>query len=107
VHIGDIDVQAVAEVVDAHENTTGSVTAVSDAAAVDGLLRDVRNQLGGLDVLVNNAGIGGPTAPAEDLALTTGAPWSTSTCTAPSSSPKAPSRCSRSPTPPPLSPCPR
>jgi NAD(P)-dependent dehydrogenase (short-subunit alcohol dehydrogenase family) len=68
-HIGDIDAQAVAEVVDAHENITGSVTDVSDAAAVDGLLRDVRDRLGGLDVLVNNAGIGGPTAPAEDLAF--------------------------------------
>ncbi|MGA9519937.1 MAG: SDR family oxidoreductase, partial [Myxococcaceae bacterium] len=32
-------------------------------AAVDALFDDVRAQLGGLDVLVNNAGIAGPTVP--------------------------------------------
>ena len=32
-------------------------------------VRDVQRQLGGLDALVNNAGIAGPTAPCEDVAL--------------------------------------
>ena len=37
--------------------------------AVDRLFDDVRSKLGGLDVLVNNAGIAGPTGKIEDLSL--------------------------------------
>lgn len=69
VHIADIDAEAVASVTGGHENITGSVTDVSDPAAVDALFADVRRELGGLDVLVNNAGISGPTAPAEELSF--------------------------------------
>jgi NAD(P)-dependent dehydrogenase (short-subunit alcohol dehydrogenase family) len=67
VHIADINAEAVATTVASHENITGSVTDVSDAASVDELFSDVQGQLGGLDVLVNMAGIGGPTTPAADL----------------------------------------
>lgn len=42
---------------------------VSSEADVDRLFADVRKQLGGLDVLVNNAGIAGPTGRIEDLSL--------------------------------------
>lgn len=44
-----------------------AVSDVSDEAQVRELMEDVRNRLGGLDVLVNNAGIAGPTGPIETL----------------------------------------
>jgi NAD(P)-dependent dehydrogenase (short-subunit alcohol dehydrogenase family) len=69
VHIADINADAVAAAVDSDDNITGSVTDVSDSAAVDALLQDVRRELGGLDVLVNNAGISGPTTPAAELSF--------------------------------------
>ena len=40
---------------------------VSDSAAVERTITSALAQLGGLDVLVNNAGIGGATAPLEEL----------------------------------------
>lgn len=40
-----------------------SVVDVTDADAVDGAARDVARQFGGIDILVANAGIAGPTAP--------------------------------------------
>ena len=52
-------------VTDELENVTGSLTDVRDREAVDELFADVHQQLGGLDVLVDNAGIAGPTAPVE------------------------------------------
>jgi len=44
-----------------------TVTDVSDVAQVDRLFDAVRKSLGGLDVLVNNAGIAGPTGRIEDI----------------------------------------
>jgi NAD(P)-dependent dehydrogenase (short-subunit alcohol dehydrogenase family) len=40
---------------------------VSDLEQVDRLFADVRKHLGGLDVLVNNAGIAGPTGKVEEI----------------------------------------
>ncbi|MEV7647033.1 SDR family oxidoreductase [Arthrobacter sp. NPDC089319] len=66
VHIADINAEAVAAVTGAFENITGTVGDVSKPADVDALFEDIKKELGGLDVLVNNAGIAGPTAPVED-----------------------------------------
>jgi NAD(P)-dependent dehydrogenase (short-subunit alcohol dehydrogenase family) len=63
VHVADIDAAAVAAVTAEQEHVSGSVTDVGDPGAVKRLFEDVRTNLGGLDVLVNNAGIAGPTAP--------------------------------------------
>lgn len=42
---------------------------VGDAGALQGFLAEAIGALGGLDCLVNNAGIAGPTAPVEDIDL--------------------------------------
>jgi NAD(P)-dependent dehydrogenase (short-subunit alcohol dehydrogenase family) len=42
---------------------------VSDLRQVDQLFADARARLGGLDVLVNNAGIAGPTGKIEDISI--------------------------------------
>lgn len=69
VHIADVDAQAVKQAVTTHPHLTGSVTDVSDAGSVDALFGDIERELGGLDVLVNMAGISGPTMPSEQLPL--------------------------------------
>jgi NAD(P)-dependent dehydrogenase (short-subunit alcohol dehydrogenase family) len=40
---------------------------IGDRADVTAMVADAAARLGGLDVLINNAGIGGPTAPVQDL----------------------------------------
>ncbi|WP_167043189.1 SDR family oxidoreductase [Salinibacterium sp. ZJ454] len=66
VHIADINEEAVRAITAEHENVTGSITNVSDPASVAALFEDVQRELGGLDVLINNAGIAGPTSPVEE-----------------------------------------
>src|SRR5262245_37257672 len=47
---------------------SGSVADVSNVQQVERIFHDVRQSLGGLDVMVNNAGIAGPTCAVEDIA---------------------------------------
>jgi NAD(P)-dependent dehydrogenase (short-subunit alcohol dehydrogenase family) len=68
VHIADRDAAAVARAVETHPGLTASIVDIRDAAANARLMDDVRRTLGGLDVLVNNAGIPGPTTSVEDYA---------------------------------------
>lgn len=71
VHIADVNAEAVAAIVAENENITGSVGDISNAADLDVLFKDVAEQLGGLDVLINNAGIAGATAPATEYPIDT------------------------------------
>jgi len=68
VHICDVARPALDETVRAL-GLTGSLCDVSSLQQVDFLFSDVRKHLGGLDVLVNNAGIAGPTGKVEDIAV--------------------------------------
>ncbi|HEX4010673.1 MAG TPA: SDR family oxidoreductase [Solirubrobacteraceae bacterium] len=67
VHIADTDAEGVAAVAAGGDAITGSVCDISDPASVDALFADVEGALGGLDVLINNAGAFGSTAPAHEL----------------------------------------
>jgi len=69
VHVCDVDARALDALAATDPALSCSVCDVSDAHAVAGLFRTVTGTLGGLDALVNNAGIAGPTAACEDVAL--------------------------------------
>ena len=65
VHVCDIDASAVRAASD--ERLAATEVDVSDPAALDRWIDDTLEGLGGLDVLLNNAGIAGPTALVEDI----------------------------------------
>ena len=67
VHVCDVDEAALAAARRDDPGVGTTVADVSDEAAVDRLFDDVKAGFGGLDVLVNNAGIAGPTAAIEDI----------------------------------------
>ena len=67
VHICDVDGAHLAKA--AAGGLSHSVCDVSDPKAVTQLFDTVKAKLGGLDVLVNNAGIAGPTAPCVEVKL--------------------------------------
>jgi len=66
-HICDISEEALNACATAHPDWGTSVCDVSSEAQVAQLFEDVSNEMGGLDVLVNNAGIAGPTGNIENL----------------------------------------
>lgn len=66
VHIFDIDQHALNNALGTWTNLTGSVGDVTSADDVAKLVQTLNDAWGGLDVLVNNAGIAGPTAPVEE-----------------------------------------
>ena len=67
VHLCDVDPEALAAIRQAQPNVGATAADVADEAQVDQLFQEVQDRLGGLDVLVNNAGIAGPTAPIEQI----------------------------------------
>ena len=66
-HVCDVDGAALADFLATHPDATGTVADVSDARDVSAVFRDLQSNHGGLDVLVNNAGIAGPTAAVDDI----------------------------------------
>jgi len=68
VSICDVDAAAVRAATDGDPERHGVVGNVADAGDTERWVGDVVNLWGGLDVLVNNAGIAGPTALVEDVA---------------------------------------
>ncbi len=67
VHVCDVDTSALAELKTSDPMLTQTVCDVSDRAAVKSLFAEATIVLGGLDVLVNNAGIAGPTAKVDEM----------------------------------------
>src|SRR5215471_1008441 len=67
VHLCDASSELLAQALRQQPEMSGSVADVADPQHVDLVFDDVRQSLGGLDVLVNNAGIAGPTAAVEDI----------------------------------------
>ena len=67
VHICDVDEQSLKKVKTELAAISQSVADVAKVGDVVRLFEDVKRHLGGLDVLVNNAGIAGPTAKVEDI----------------------------------------
>ena len=69
VHLCDIDQGGLKALQMAAPPISTTVADVADPAQVDQLFVEATAQLGGLDILINNAGIAGPTGPVETLEL--------------------------------------
>lgn len=67
VHVCDVDVDALAALAASDQQVTASRCDVADRAQVAALFEEALKALGGLDVLVNNAGIAGPTGRIEEI----------------------------------------
>jgi NAD(P)-dependent dehydrogenase (short-subunit alcohol dehydrogenase family) len=72
VHVCDSSQQAIDALNEVEQSAemnaiTSTLADVSDRAAVDRVFDDVDAQLGGLDVLINNAGIAGPTGGIDEM----------------------------------------
>ena len=67
VHTCDVDETALAALASSDPAVTQSKCDVSDRTVVRKLFEDAAARLGGLDVLVNNAGIAGPTSKVEEM----------------------------------------
>lgn len=67
VHVCDIDEAAISDFLKTNSKASVTKADISDVAQVDQVFDDLQARYGQLDVLVNNAGIAGPTAPVEDI----------------------------------------
>jgi NAD(P)-dependent dehydrogenase (short-subunit alcohol dehydrogenase family) len=69
VHICDVNEEALEIFRDDFPDIAASHVNVRNEGEVDGWFDEALEDLGGLDVMVNNAGIKGPTAPVDDIEL--------------------------------------
>ena len=67
VHTCDVDPTALSALAASDPAIASTLCDVSDRSAVDNLFAEALEGLGGLDVLVNNAGIAGPTSRIEEM----------------------------------------
>jgi NAD(P)-dependent dehydrogenase (short-subunit alcohol dehydrogenase family) len=67
VHTCDIDREALGRLAELAPGATWSVCDVSDRAQVAAMVGDAVRELGGIDCLVNNAGIAGPTGRVDEI----------------------------------------
>jgi NAD(P)-dependent dehydrogenase (short-subunit alcohol dehydrogenase family) len=67
VHVCDVNPDAVERVTRDNPAITATVCDISDRDAVERFVDEAVDSLGGIDVLVNNAGIAGPTTSVENL----------------------------------------
>ncbi|WPO41180.1 SDR family oxidoreductase [Tardiphaga sp. 42S5] len=67
VHVCDVDQAALAALTASAPAITQTQCDVADRASVQRLFDEATAKLGGLDVLINNAGIAGPTAKVEEM----------------------------------------
>jgi len=68
VHVCDSSAENIKSFLDDHPRATATHANVADAESVDGVFADLDKLHGGLNILINNAGIAGPTAAVEDVA---------------------------------------
>ncbi|WP_246682882.1 MULTISPECIES: SDR family oxidoreductase [unclassified Mesorhizobium] len=69
VHVCDVDERALHNVTKTHPQVSGKKVDLSDEKAINAWFDDALRDLGGLDVLINNAGTKGPTGYVEELKL--------------------------------------
>ena len=67
VHVCDVDAEAIAALARTDPAISASLCDVTDRKAVAGLFETALEKLGGLDVLVNNAGTAGPTGRVDEI----------------------------------------
>jgi NAD(P)-dependent dehydrogenase (short-subunit alcohol dehydrogenase family) len=67
VHVCDVAPEAIAQIRSEVPEISVMRTNVADAAAVDAMFDELEREFGGINILVNNAGIAGPTAGIADV----------------------------------------
>jgi len=68
VHICDVRPDAVAATLDANPGMSGTVANAGDRSDIGRLFLEARSNIGDIDVLVNNVGMGGPRGAVEEIA---------------------------------------
>ena len=67
VHICDSSTEHIAEFLKANSKATATVADIGNRQNVDKVFADLLEHFGGLDILINSAGVGGPSAAVEEI----------------------------------------